>query len=82
MCYNSVSMCPTRHNGTHDHRQAPPPPHTICIRITQVSIEKIVLITNNLLDNVSHTFDNEFNIISHSKYCNGVDFKEMLQETN
>ena len=37
---------------------------------------------NNLLDNVSHEVDNEFCIISHSKYCNDVDFKEMLQETN
>ena len=37
---------------------------------------------NNLLDNVSYEFDNEFNIISHSKYCNDVDFKEILQETN
>ena len=27
---------------------------------------------NNLLDNVSHEFDNEFNIISHSKYCNDL----------
>ena len=37
---------------------------------------------NNLLDNVSHEFNNEFNIISHSKYCKDVVFKEMLQETN
>ena len=37
---------------------------------------------NNLFDNVSHEFDHELNIISHSKYCNDVDFNEMLQETN
>ena len=37
---------------------------------------------NNLLDNVSHELDNEFNIISHSKYCNDIDFIFMLQETN
>ena len=37
---------------------------------------------NNLLDNVGREFDNEFSIISHSKYCNDVDLKEMLQETN
>ena len=35
---------------------------------------------NNLLDNVSHELDNEFNIISHSKYCNDVDFKEMYRK--
>ena len=34
---------------------------------------------NNLFDNVNHEFENEF-IISHSKYCNDVDLKEMLQE--
>ena len=37
---------------------------------------------NNLLDNVSHEFDNEFNIISHSKYCNDIDFLKVLHETN
>ena len=80
MCYNSVSMCPTRHNGTHDHRQAPaPPPHNLHSHNTGLNRGNCL---NNLLDNVSHTFDNEFNLISHSKYCNGVDFKEMLQETN
>ena len=29
---------------------------------------------NNRLDNDSHEFDNEFSIISHSKYGNDVDF--------
>ena len=37
---------------------------------------------NNMLDNVSHKFDNALNIISHSKFSNDIDFKEMLQETN
>ena len=37
---------------------------------------------NSLLDNVSHEFENECDIISHSKYCTDVDFQEILQEAN
>ena len=37
---------------------------------------------NSLLDNVSPEFENECDIISHSKYCTDVDFKEILQEAN
>ena len=37
---------------------------------------------NSLLDNVSPEFENECNIISHSKYGTGVDFQEILQEAN
>ena len=37
---------------------------------------------NILLDNVSPEFENEYDIISHSKYCTGVDFQEILQEAN
>ena len=37
---------------------------------------------NSLLDNVSPEFENECDIISHSKYCTDVDFQEMLQEAN
>ena len=37
---------------------------------------------NSLLDNVSPEFENECDIISHSKYCTDVDFQEILQEVN
>ena len=37
---------------------------------------------NSLLDNVSPEFENECDIISHSKYCTDVDFQEILQEAN
>ena len=37
---------------------------------------------NSLLDNVSPEFENECDIISHSKYCIDVDFQEILQEAN
>ena len=37
---------------------------------------------NSLLKNVSPEFENECDIISHSKYCTAVDFQEILQETN
>ena len=50
------------------------------ININRSFINNTGLSENNCLDNVNHEFDNEFNIISHSKYCNDVDFKEMLQE--
>ena len=33
---------------------------------------------NSLLHNVSHEFENECEIISHSKYCTDVDFQETL----
>ena len=36
---------------------------------------------NSLLDNASPEYENIFNIIGHLKYCNDVDFKDMLQET-
>ena len=35
---------------------------------------------NSLLDNVSPEFENECDIISHTKYCTDVDFREILQE--
>ena len=37
---------------------------------------------NNLLHNISPELENETNIISHSKYCNDVDFQGILQHTN
>ena len=37
---------------------------------------------NSLLDNVSTDFENECDIIIHSKYCTDVDFQEILQEAN
>ena len=37
---------------------------------------------NSLLHNVSPEFENECEIISHSKYCADVDFQEALQEAN
>ena len=37
---------------------------------------------NSLLDNVSPEFENECDIISHSKYCTDVDFQEILQVAN
>ena len=36
----------------------------------------------SLLDNASPEFENEYDIISHSKYSTDVDFQEMLQEAN
>ena len=36
---------------------------------------------NSLFDNVSPEFENECDIISHSKHCTDVDFQEKLQET-
>ena len=37
---------------------------------------------NSLLDNVSHEFENDCEIISHSKYCTDADFQEILPEAN
>ena len=37
---------------------------------------------NNLLDNVNPEFENEYDIISHLRYCTDVDFQELLQESN
>ena len=42
----------------------------------------IIICLNIMLDNVSIEFENECDIISHSKYCTDVDFQEMLQEEN
>ena len=41
-----------------------------------------IIVLINLLNNVSPEFENECDIISHSKYCTDVDFQEILQEAN
>ena len=37
---------------------------------------------NSLIDNVIPEFENECEIISHSKYCTDIDVQEISQEAN